>query len=116
MMAPTPPWESQLLALACAPLHQEVDYRPVTASAATLSRAYAHCAALTQAHSKTFYLASALLPAVKREAMRALYAFCRVSDDLVDRASGNPLDKLEQWRRITLAPTPASDDLSLIHI
>ncbi len=44
------------------------------------------CARITLAHARTFSLASKLLPVNKRRAAYALYAFCRVADDLVDRA------------------------------
>lgn len=37
--------------------------------------------------SKTFYTASLLLPQRVCDAARALYAFCRVADDLVDRST-----------------------------
>jgi 15-cis-phytoene synthase len=42
------------------------------------------CERITRAHARTFSLASRLLPAPKRRAAYALYAFCRVADDLVD--------------------------------
>lgn len=42
------------------------------------------CAAALRAGSKSFHAASLLLPARLRGPVRALYAFCRVSDDLVD--------------------------------
>jgi phytoene synthase len=44
------------------------------------------CAEMARTHARTFSLASYLLPATKRRAAYALYAFCRVADDLVDRA------------------------------
>ena len=37
-------------------------------------------------HARTFHLASRFLPQEKRRAAFALYAFCRVADDIVDRA------------------------------
>jgi phytoene synthase len=46
----------------------------------------AECARITMAHARTFSLASKLLPLEKRRAAYALYAFCRVADDLVDQA------------------------------
>jgi phytoene synthase len=47
----------------------------------------AHCAEIVRTHARTFTLASYLLPADKRRAAYALYAFCRVADDLVDRVT-----------------------------
>lgn len=44
------------------------------------------CERITYAHARTFSLASRLLPARKRRASYALYAFCRLADDLVDQA------------------------------
>lgn len=46
------------------------------------------CAAIVREHARTFYFASWLLPPAKRRSAYALYAFCRVADDLVDRAQG----------------------------
>lgn len=44
------------------------------------------CARITNHHARTFSLASKLLPAQKRRAAYALYAFCRTADDLFDQA------------------------------
>lgn len=102
-------WERRLLALACAPLKQETakpDHR-VNADTEALRRAYQHCAALTAHHSKTFFTASGLLPPDKRRAVRALYAFCRISDDLIDRPDGDgSLARLDIWRAQALADHP----------
>ena len=43
-----------------------------------------YCEHLTRRHARTFSVASLLLPAEKRRATYALYAFCRIADDLVD--------------------------------
>lgn len=48
--------------------------------------------------SKTFTFATALLPDVQRRAVRALYGFCRLTDDLVDEQKVTP-DELAEWRR-----------------
>ena len=44
------------------------------------------CQRVVREHARTFHLASVFLPAKKRRAAFALYAFCRVADDIVDRA------------------------------
>lgn len=116
-------WELQLLSWARAGMvvlhpQQRLNVDPVT-----LARAYAQCEIVTRAHSRTFYLASGLLPAAKRRAVRALYAFCRVSDDLVDQAGNEPgadvateagvqpAEALERWRIRALSDDPPVDDL-----
>ena len=48
----------------------------------------AHCEHIVRGHARTFTLASYLLPAEKRRAAFALYAFCRVADDIVDADVG----------------------------
>lgn len=45
-----------------------------------------YCEQVVRTHARTFALASRLLPASKRRAAFALYAFCREADDLVDLA------------------------------
>jgi phytoene synthase len=76
-----------------------------------MERAYQLCAEVTRSHSKTFYLTSSLLGAEARRAARALYAFCRISDDLADEEAENRLAKLEAWRHRSLSEHPHRDDL-----
>ena len=45
------------------------------------------CVAMMKGGSKTFFAASRLLPVRVRAAAIALYAFCRVADDLVDQGA-----------------------------
>ncbi len=59
--------------------------------------------AYIQTHSKTFALATALLPASRRRAIRALYAFCRLTDDLVDAAGATEAD-IANWRKQVALP------------
>ncbi|MEY5022282.1 MAG: 15-cis-phytoene synthase, partial [Pseudomonadota bacterium] len=56
------------------------------------------CVAMMKGGSKTFFAASRLLPPRIRKASIALYAFCRVADDLVDEALPGqaPLDVLRE--------------------
>jgi phytoene synthase len=48
-----------------------------------------HCERIVRSHARTFTLASYFLPAPKRRAAFALYAFCRVADDMVDVATAS---------------------------
>ena len=50
----------------------------------TLARSYAACRRVNARHGRTFYVATRLLPAAKRPAVHALYAFARVADEVVD--------------------------------
>jgi phytoene synthase len=68
--------------------------------------AFAASDRVTRANSRTFYLATALLPPAARRAIRALYAFCRATDDLVDRGDAT-LAEVERWR--AEAARPASE-------
>ena len=49
-----------------------------------LAAAYEQCREITERFSKTFYLATALLPRERSSALWAVYAWCRRTDDLVD--------------------------------
>lgn len=61
------------------------------------------CRSIIREGSKSFYFASLLLPSEIRLAATALYAFCRVSDDIAD-APGSDLDAVNRLReRIELA-------------
>ncbi len=51
-----------------------------------VEEAYDYCRRITQRASKTFYWGSVFLPQPKRRAIWAVYAFCRVVDDIVDEA------------------------------
>ena len=107
MTTPVLSWEHRLFALAYEPLrhHSGGEHISVAVDPERLRAAYTYCAELTQEHSKTFYTASGLLPPVKRQAVRALYAFCRVTDNLVDSADGDTMSRLEAWRERALATT-----------
>lgn len=98
-------WEHHLLSLAYEALHTANHVPSSEVSDQTLlAQAYTHCEALTAQHSRSFYVASALLPATQRRAVRALYAFCRVSDDIVDNSpAGEAAPQLQAWRQLILA-------------
>src|SRR3954452_17024032 len=52
------------------------------------------------AAGSSFYLAMRILPRARREAMYAVYAFCRAVDDVADRDGPRDarLSELEDWR------------------
>lgn len=106
-------WENPLLSLAYAPLENwTADHDRALPDFSGLDRAYAYCDVITKEHSATFYMASALMSGEQRRATRALYAFCRVSDDLVDRPDADAVDvaRFEQWREHALSNDPPADD------
>jgi len=102
-------WEEQLVNRATAKLSHHV-IPPVSADKLILEQAYQKTAEITRFHSRTFYLTSGLLPYDERKAARALYAFCRISDDIVDKNSSDQLEKLEHWKRVSLADHPLAGD------
>ena len=50
-----------------------------------LRSSYEACRRINASHGRTFYLATALLPAAKRPAVHALYGFARHADDIVQK-------------------------------
>ncbi|MFD0917797.1 phytoene/squalene synthase family protein [Pseudahrensia aquimaris] len=68
----------------------------------------AECRKIIRHGSKSFYFASLMLPPSVRLASTALYAFCRVSDDIADEpgASLAALDHLRQRLDAAYAGTP----------
>lgn len=109
-MQAQPAWEVTLLDWAYTALetHRPSEALHVSADEAALEMAYRHCEGVIRQHSKTFYVASSLLPAEKRRAVRALYAFCRISDNLVD-IDGEVSERrarLDAWRALALEPHP----------
>jgi len=116
MSLQTHAWEPRLLSLAYEALHTVIPAQPKTNFDRTLlKQAYRYCKDVTAQHSRSFYLASLLLPQHKRQAVWALYAFCRVTDDIVDKANGNAEVSLASWRRRILA-SPKSGENNLIAI
>lgn len=54
----------------------------------SLERSYDFCRAVAKSRAKNFYYSFLVLPAKKRRAMCAVYAFMRYCDDIVDEETG----------------------------
>jgi 15-cis-phytoene synthase len=69
-------------------------------ASATLEDDYIHCQRITREIARTFYYGSLFLPPPKRRAAWALYAFCRIADDIADEPAlyPEPLADLARWR------------------
>ncbi len=60
---------------------------------------YLRCAEITRGSSSNFYYAFMLLPAERRRALHAVYAFCRFIDDIADdEPAGDAPALLKRWR------------------
>jgi 15-cis-phytoene synthase len=73
----------------------------------THTQAWKQAELTIRAHSKTFFFATALLPPGPRRGIRALYGFCRATDDLVDAAEQccTGLAEVEAWRARASLPS-----------
>jgi phytoene synthase len=107
-------WENQLLNLAGHiqnPLPRP--FFSYWAGDVSLQKAYQQAESITAEHSKSFHFASGLLPEEKRSAVRALYAFCRTVDDIVDEVE---LKKdrdfeLNYWRDVVQTASSSTGDM-----
>lgn len=106
------PWERRLLDLAQEALESHMAALHLRSDDRELEAAYQRCNEITKEHSRTFFMASSLLPQPKRRAARALYAFCRVSDNLVDDPTGqiDSQASITQWRERSLGSFVPADD------
>ncbi len=69
-------------------------------SSLSVADAYACCREIARQIARTFYYGSLFLPREKRRAAWALYAFCRMADDMADEPLDftSPLEALRSWR------------------
>lgn len=86
-----------------------------------LEQSIALCRQVTAKHAKTFYLGSLLLPEPKRHAIWAIYAWLRLTDELVDGlpAATTTHETLDEWtaqmERMFSEGIPTSDtDVALV--
>ena len=64
--------------------------------------AYDHCRAIAHKHGANFSVGFRFLPRVKRRAVYAAYAWCRVADDIADDELSPGVDRsrlLDEWQR-----------------
>ncbi len=68
----------------------------------TVAQAYDACRAITHKHGANFSVGFRFLPSVKKRAVYAAYAFCRVADDIADEedvANAERLTRLDALQR-----------------
>lgn len=108
-------WEPQLLAMAYeATVPTKLQLPRLIGDQSLLQRAYNYCDLLTAENSRSFHLASRWLPPDKRQAVRALYALCRVTDDIVDHNTESAALELRQWQTRIFAQEAQAWDLVAI--
>lgn len=67
-----------------------------------LSRSYDMCKEITSHYSKTFFMGTRLFPPEKARAVWAVYAWCRRTDDIVDKPRADRTSlrtELQQWQQ-----------------
>lgn len=67
----------------------------------SVAEAYELCRQVTAEYAKTFYLGTLLMPKEKSQAIWAIYAWCRLTDELVDGAKAKYTTKetLAEWEQ-----------------
>ncbi len=66
----------------------------------SIAEAYRDCAEITRRSGSSFASAFWMLPKTKRNALHAIYAFCRLADDIADdpKIAGDRTALLARWR------------------
>ncbi|MBE9030914.1 phytoene synthase [filamentous cyanobacterium LEGE 11480] len=67
---------------------------PRIKSLASVEVAYESCRQVTADFAKSFYLSTLLMPVEKRQAIWAIYVWCRRTDELVDSEAASKLDSI----------------------
>lgn len=81
-----------------------------------IEAAYAACRAIAKREAKNFYYAFVALPARKRDAMCAVYAFMRHADDISDDESKDYTTRREELARWTAAWREGTDTADPVFI
>ncbi len=85
--------------------------RPLDSSPGPLPSAadWRACEVLASGHGRSFYLASRLLPPNRKRAVLATYAWCRITDDIVDHAAERGTEAtmraLDAWETQLVEPS-----------
>ena len=79
-----------------------------------ISQSYDHCRHVARTRAGNFYYSFIVLPAERRRAMCAVYAFMRYCDDIVDEGGSNAdkQNRLNQWRGALNEAYDSSGDFS----
>lgn len=82
-------------------LHAQAQVAKGLADVPSLEAAYRHCYAVTRRSGSSFAAAFWMLPRTPRRALHAIYAFCRLADDIADdpEVSGDRGALLARWRQ-----------------
>jgi phytoene synthase len=83
------------------PMLQPLDEKTKAMQAEMLEDSYEQCRQITEVYAKTFYFGTSFFAEDKRKAVWAVYAWCRRTDDIVDKPrkdSTSLRDELQQWR------------------
>lgn len=67
-----------------------------------IADSYGYCERLAKRHYENFLVGSLLLPKDKKRHLYAIYAFCRITDDLGDDYLGNRTEALNYWEKQTM--------------
>ena len=65
----------------------------------SVADSYAYCRTITHKHGANFSVGFRFLPAVKRRAVYAAYAYCRWADDIADEGGADVAGRLDEWER-----------------
>jgi 15-cis-phytoene synthase len=98
---------------------------PRAKSLASVETAYESCRQVTSDFAKSFYLSTMLMPVEKRQAIWAIYVWCRRTDEIVDSDAAAKLDSktigedLDQWEErledLFLGKAKDDFDVALLH-
>ena len=81
-----------------------------------VDEAHAHCRAIAHKHGANFSVGFRFLPRVKRRAVYAAYAYCRVADDIADEDPGVILSEAKDLPPGDVEDPSPSSRLRMTHV